>query len=266
MAGTAAYMAPEQARGRPVDKRAGIWSWGVVFYELVTGDRLFAAEDIPGTLARVLTHEPNLDKAPPQARKLLSRCLEKDPKKRLRDIADASDLLETTPPSPSPARRWPWALAGALLATALTASLAISLPQRKKNLKPLLRLEVDLGPDVWLGSTRGPDVILSPDGSRMMYVSKSKLFTRRLDQEHAVELAGTEGAFAPFFSPDSQWIGYFTLGKLSKISVEGTAPVLLAPGLQGIGGSWGDDGNIIAVLPTGFGTLSRIPSRTSSTS
>src|SRR5450631_3949753 len=92
--GTAAYMPPEQAKGKAVDKRADIWSFGVVFYELLTGERLFNGEDVSDTLAQVLTKEPDLAKVPPKARKLLSRCLEKDPKKRLRDIGEAAHLLD----------------------------------------------------------------------------------------------------------------------------------------------------------------------------
>ena len=92
--GTAAYMPPEQAKGKAVDKRADIWSFGVVFYELLTGERLFKGEDVSDTLAQVLTKEPDLSNVPPKARKLLSRCLEKDPKTRLRDIGESRFLLE----------------------------------------------------------------------------------------------------------------------------------------------------------------------------
>src|SRR5579862_6879681 len=92
--GTAAYMPPEQAKGKAVDKRADVWAFGVVFYELLTGERLFKGEDVSDTLAQVLTKEPDLDKLPPKARKLLGRCLEKDPKQRLSSVADAKLLLD----------------------------------------------------------------------------------------------------------------------------------------------------------------------------
>ena len=129
----------------------------------------------------------------------------------------------------------------------------------EQPLRPLVRLDVDLGPDVVLRSLAGADAILSPDGTRLVYVSQDRLFTRRLDQPNATELAGTQGAFAPFFSPDGQWVAFFTPGKLNKISVEGGAAVTLCDAPNGRSGSWGEDGNIIAALsPTA--SLSRIPS------
>ena len=123
-----------------------------------------------------------------------------------------------------------------------------------------MRLDVDLGPDVSLGSPRGTDTIVSPDGTRIVYVSQGRLFTRRLDLLNTTELAGTQGAFAPFFSPDGQWVAFFTPGKLQKISVEGGSAITLCnASAAGEGGSWGEDGNIIAALNT-TGGLSRIPS------
>ena len=124
---------------------------------------------------------------------------------------------------------------------------------------PLVRLDVDLGPDVSLGSPRGTDAILSPDGMRIVYVSQNRLFTRRLDQPNATELAGTQGAWAPFFSPDGQWVAFFTSSNLKKISVDGGSAITLCDAALGEGGSWGEDGNIIATLNTNGG-LSRIPS------
>jgi len=126
--------------------------------------------------------------------------------------------------------------------------------------RPLVRLEVDLGPDVSLGGTfAGADEILSPDGTRIVYVSQNRLFTRRLDQPNATELAGTQGAYPPFFSPDGQWVAFFTPGKLQKISVEGGSTITLCDASSGRGGSWGEDGNIIAALNF-TGGLPRIPS------
>jgi serine/threonine-protein kinase len=121
--GTAAYMAPEQAKGKRVDKRADIWSWGVVLYELLTGERLFESGDTADTLAQVLTKEPDLTRVPPQARRLLGRCLEKAPKQRLRDIGDAVALVDQGPIAPALAKaRTTWVLS-AIAALAL-ASLA----------------------------------------------------------------------------------------------------------------------------------------------
>jgi serine/threonine-protein kinase len=120
--GTAAYLAPEQAKGKSVDKRADIWAFGVVLYELLTGDRLFKGEDVADALAQVLTKEPQFDRVPAEARKLLRRCLEKDPKKRLRDIGDAEDLLESGAEARARARagaKLAWVVAAAGIAIAL---------------------------------------------------------------------------------------------------------------------------------------------------
>jgi serine/threonine-protein kinase len=123
-------------------------------------------------------------------------------------------------------------------------------------LQPLMRLDVDLGNDASTGPDRATDSILSPDGTRLVYVSHSKLFTRRLDQIEATELPGTEGAQAPFFSPDGQWVGFFARGTLKKVSIQKMQVIPLCDGSLANGGSWGEDGNIIA----GFNfRLARIP-------
>ena len=129
----------------------------------------------------------------------------------------------------------------------------------EQALRPLVRLDVDLGSDVSLASPAGADEIISPDGTRLVYVSQGRLFTRRLDQPTATELAGTQGAYEPFFSPDGQWVAFFSPGKLQKISVEGGSAITLCDAPVGRGGSWGEDGNIIAALNNNGG-LSRIPS------
>ena len=126
------------------------------------------------------------------------------------------------------------------------------------TLQPLLRLDVDLGNDASLNSDRGGDAILSPDGTRLVYISQSRLFTRPLDQPKASEMAGTAGASAPFFSPDGHWVAFFASGKLKKISVQGGPAIVLCNAPLSNGGSWGEDGNIIAALDS-FALL-RIPS------
>jgi serine/threonine-protein kinase len=251
--GTAAYMAPEQARGKTVDKRADIWAFGVVLYEMLTGRRMFDGETISDVLAGVLTREPDLTRVPTTAQRLLKSCLEKDPKRRLRDIGDAWRLLEDAPALAARSAT-PWKLAAAALA--LLSGLALWAPWRSavRTVEPLsMPVDLDLGPDVSFGSTTGPAVLLSPDGSRMVFVSRGadgvpRLFTRRLDQSQAVQLPGTEGAFAQFFSPDGQWVGFFAHGKLKKIHIDGGTPVSLcdAPGPRGA--AWGEDGNIVATL------------------
>jgi serine/threonine-protein kinase len=216
--GTAAYMSPEQARGKPVDKRADIWAFGVVLYELLTGERMFKGEDASEILAQVLAKPPDFARVPAKAQRLLRLCLEKDPKLRLRDIGDAKQLLEEPPQSESPTRRkLPWAVVAGALGMALIVLGALLWRATRPIDRPLVRLDVDLGREVSLGSYAGADAIISPGGTRLVYVSNNRLFTRRLDQAQAAELPGTEGAYAPFFSPDGHWIAFFVGGNLKKI-------------------------------------------------
>jgi serine/threonine-protein kinase len=251
--GTPSYMAPEQARGKPVDRRADIWAFGVVLYEMLSGRRLFEGETTSDTLASVLAKEPDWGRIPPQVRRLLESCLEKDPKRRLRDIADAWRLLENAPAPTVSRLRPPWAVAAVL---AFGLAIALWAPWRsavRTVEQASVRLDFDLGPDASLGSGTGPSVILSPDGSRLVFVSGGQgatrhLFTRRLDQAKATPMPGTDGAYAPFFSPDGQWVGFFAQGKLKKTRIDGGEPVSLFDAPAGRGASWGEDGNIIAAL------------------
>ena len=268
--GTAAYMSPEQASGQTVDRRADIWAFGVVLWELLTGKQLFEGTTVSHILAAVLTKELDFTQVPHKVRRLLRRCLEKDPKKRLRDVGDAMELVDVDAEaataartSSSQSRRGRWNGIAAAVMTLVAAGLGIVAYRatRPAELKPLVRLDVDLGADVSLGSAAGADTIISPDGSRLVYVSHAKLFTRKMDQPKAVELAGTEGASSPFFSPDGQWVAFVADGKLKKISVEGGASIALYDNVAGRfrGGTWGEDGNIIASM-SNRGGLSRMPS------
>jgi serine/threonine-protein kinase len=264
--GTAAYMSPEQARGKAVDKRADIWGFGVVLYEMLTGQRLFQGESVSDTLAAVLTKEPDWNRVPPKVLPPLRRCLEKDPKRRLRDIGDVGLLLEDAP-VPAAKGSGLWKVAAGVLVLLLALAIALWEPWRgaaRPIEQPLVRLDLDLGPDVSLGSSTGPAVILSPDGTRLVFVSQGqdgtrRLFTRRLDPSKATRLERTEGAYAPFFSPDGQWVGFFAQGKLQKIRIDGGEPVSLCDAPAGRGASWGEDGNIIAALDIQQG-LSQVPS------
>jgi len=267
--GTAAYMSPEQARGEPVDKRTDIWAFGVIVYELLTGERLYKGKTATDVLAAVLTKDPDLSKVPPQVRKLLRRCLEKDPQSRLRDIGDAMALVEEeapaveVPPGASPAPSYAaWIAAAVLLLLAGAAGFgwwrAIQPVEH-----PLMRLDVDLGQDVSLALNYGVNTRISPDGTRLAYLASLgggpvKLYVRGLDQATATELPGTEGAYSPFFSSDSQWLGFTTGRKLYKISVGGSAPIPLADTSISTGSSWGEDGYI--VHPSVGNSMLRIPS------
>jgi Tol biopolymer transport system component len=273
--GTAAYMSPEQAKGKAVDKRTDIFAFGAMLYELLTGKQAFHGEDVGDILAAVVMKEPAFDALPanisPSIRVLLQRCLRKDRRQRTPDAAtiriEIEDAISSpkdvgaTQGGPVSANKPLWAVAAALAIIAVATSLGWWRATRpmEQALRPLVRLDVDLGSDVSLNSPAGTDVILSPDGTRMVYVSQERLFTRRLDQPNATELAGTPGAYAPFFSPDGQWVAFFTAGKLQKISVDGGSAITLCNASNSRGGSWGEDGNIIAALNTN-GVLSRIPS------
>jgi Tol biopolymer transport system component/tRNA A-37 threonylcarbamoyl transferase component Bud32 len=274
--GTAAYMSPEQARGKHVNKATDIFAFGAVLYELLTGKQAFHGDDVSDILAAVIRAEPDWSKLPadtPQSiRTLLRRCLKKDRHQRLQDATgiriEIEDVLsgaasETVGPAPIGRLAFPgqmaWMVAaGALAIVAVATSWALWRATRPVE-RALVRLDVDLGSDVSLGSIAGADEIISPDGTRMVYVSQGRLFTRRLDQPNTTELAGTQGAYEPFFSPDGQWVAFFTTGKLQKISVEGGSAITLCNATNPRGGSWGEDGNIIASL-SAAGGLSRIPS------
>ena len=254
--GTAAYMSPEQARGQAVDKRTDIWAFGVVVYEMTVGGRLFGGATIGDTLAAVLTKAPDVEAAPAELRRLLRRCLERDAKKRLRDIGDARMLLEDETPMATAASR-PVAWMAALAAVALAAGLGFGWWRAARPvLQPMLRFNEDLLFEL----TRSNHALaISPDGTRMAFVARdptgpiTRLYTRKLDQAKATAMAGTETADEPFFSPDGQWIGFYSQGdrKLKKIAVSGGAAVSICD-VQGLrGASWGADGNIVVAHGNG---------------
>jgi serine/threonine-protein kinase len=267
--GTAAYMSPEQARGRVVDKRADIWSFGVVLYEMLTGARAFGDEDVSMTLSKVLQRDPDFEVLPPSvpARvcQVLRVCLRKDPKQRAGDIRDVCLALDgafepatansTTPTSlesrtTGAVRALPWAIA-ALLLVALGIAAWAPWRSEKPVDRPLVRLDVDLGADAAFPATNasngGSSTAISPDGTRLVYISGTppRLLTRRLDQPKPTELPGTQGASRPFFSPDGHWVGFAVRGRVNRISVEGGAVIPLAS-LDGnfAGASWAEDGSI----------------------
>jgi Tol biopolymer transport system component len=244
--GTAAYMAPEQAKGKRVDKRADIWSWGVVLYELLTGRRMFRGDDAADTLAAVLKEVPDLEPVPAQVRKLLRRCLERDPKQRLRDIGEARFLLEgETPPQARgmPHRMLSWAVAPGGIAIAL--ALAFVHFREAPSQRPVLRYTI-APPE---NTTFLRNFAISPDG-RLVAIpavvnGKQHLWLRALDALQAQPMPGTDEATYPFWSPDSRYIGFFAQGKLKKIAATGGPAHSLCDALNGVGGSWNREDVIV---------------------
>ena len=260
--GTAAYMPPEQAKGRTADRRADIWAFGVVLYEMLTGRMMFSGETVSETMAQVLLKEPDWNTLPANTplglRDLLSRCLVKDPRNRMRDIGDARIAIEEIKARPeqgkqrSVAQRGLGWLAGvAMLGLLLGAAIVLWIrpPSHVGSPDPPLRLNADLGADVSLAVNSGAALALSPDGQLLAFIGsklgKTQLYVRRLSQLQATSLAGTDGAADPFFDPEGQWIGFFANGKLKKISVNGGGAITLCDAPAGRGGTWGEDGNII---------------------
>jgi hypothetical protein len=275
--GTAAYMSPEQASGKNADRRADIWGFGAVLYEMLSGKRAFAGESVSDTLASVLKLDPDWDALPAETpatiRRLIQRCLTKDRKQRLQAIGEAriaiDESLRGAPPEtaePLPARRSivPWAVGAAVAVLAAGVAGWGWWHATRPVDRPLVRLDVDLGVEVSLPPPGlGSSVIISPDGTRLVYVASvlggpPKLFTRKLDQPTVTELAGTEGATGPFFSTDQQWVGFSVGDRLSKISLEGGAVVPLGDLSFIVGASWGEDGNIIVGQAIKAG-MTRIP-------
>ena len=263
--GTAAYMSPEQARGRAVDKRTDIWAFGCVLYEMLTGQQAFRGEDTTEILASVVKSEPDWQmlpaNIPPNIHMLLLRCVQKDIKKRTRDAGDIVIELEQAPLAPirplaasSPmaaivSRRSLLAGLAALVIGGAAAGVAV---WRLKPVPaaPVRRLTMTLSRSQRLAGLDLTPMTFSRDGKRLAYVAtaggREQLYIRDMDSFEAKALNGTEGARSPFFSPDGQWVGFFTTDRLKKVSVSGGPPVTLSRVEDGgRGGSWGTDGNIV---------------------
>jgi predicted Ser/Thr protein kinase len=261
--GTAAYMSPEQARGKSVDKRADIWAFGVVLYEMVTGRRLFQGADLTETLASVVKDEPRLEQAPKSVRRLLRKCLEKDPKKRLRDIGDVWELLEDAPESaPAKARL---GMAGWIAAAVLVVIAAIALWAPWRHPQHGARIVTHFTTALPVGTGPIDAIAVSRDGSRIAFPGgpRREIYIRMMDQLETRLIPSTEGASFVSFSPDGQWICYIETARpsqLRKVSVAGGTSLVLTEAESRIGPpvpNWGDDGNI---LFSSKGLLLRVPS------
>jgi len=275
---TAAYMSPEQARGKTADKRSDIWSFGVILHEILTGTRPFQGESIVEILGSVLNKDPDLSKAPARAQRLLRWCLERDRKLRLQAIGDARRLLTEAAPmdavapgatSSSGLLKWaPWITAAAALAVAAF----LLLRPAPGNDRDVTRFTVSLPQGQALpGRLDSAPVAVSPDGRSIVFVSQSgsgttaqrALWVRAVDSFAVQKLDNTEGGRQPFWSPDSKDIAFFADGKLKRIPATGGVPLVVGPALQPGGGTWfqapGDPEGIILFGTSALGgTILRV--------
>src|SRR4029079_12377324 len=239
--GTAAYMSPEQAKGKSVDKRADIWAFGVVLFEMLTGHRPFAGEEVSDVLASVLAREPQLaaipDTVPAIVRQVLKACLQKDPKKRIHDMADVRLAMEgafetvrdAAVPLESP-RRLKWMIPAIAAALVVVGVLAAAAAWMLKPAEPrqIMRFAHRLGEESFSRSGR-PVLAISRDGRRLAYVAAAQLFLWNLDDSEARPIPGSgENPSSPFFSPDGEWVGFWSSDSaLKKIRRTGGTPVEL---------------------------------------
>jgi serine/threonine-protein kinase len=273
--GTAAYMAPEQARGRAIDRRADIWAFGIVLFEMLAGRRPFGGETVSETLAAIIKDPPALDALPAGLPRrltvLIRRTLEKDPRRRLRDIGEARLMLEEhatdipdVVPAAAPAvarstfsRVLPWSLT--FLATAAAAWFAMRPPATPADGPQPLKYTLPIGADS-LDRTALPAI--SPDGRRVVFVKDGNIWIRSLDQLEAREIAKASGAQHPFWSPDSRQVAYMTANTLWRVGIDGTPPIRITnfrfnKGGRTPGGVWRADGSIVfATSASGSGMFS----------
>ena len=277
-------MSPEQARGKPVDKRTDVWAFGCVLFEMLTGKRAFEGETVTDVLAAILTREPEWSALPEQTpagvRRILRRCLQRDARARLHDIADArldleeigasvatsatvrlpfEENLQASAPSPTVGRSdeanrgrgsknalsvfLPWALAAVFAAAAGALALRARAPQRAMVVQCQILLSSEE-----LMDGGGAAVVVSPDGTQLAFVTRgphARLYLRRLDRLVPVEVPESDGALSPFFSPDGRWIGFFSKGKLRKAPVSGGAPSTICDAPLPRGAAWTSDDTIV---------------------
>lgn len=265
--GTAAYMSPEQARGKRVDRRCDIWAFGCVLFEMLTGQPAFSGETVSDTLAGVIKEDPDWSRLPaglpPRLKELLHRCLQKDARRRLQVIGDARIELENSSsnlesgedaalqPLPPRAHRWQrvvlWSVAGLLGGGLLTAAVLFWIYGGGASPFPA-HLNITL-PSSQTLLNNGMDLAISRDGTQVAYVatdgkSAQQIWLRQLDDFTAKSVPGTEGGAAPFFSPDGQWLGFFAAHRLEKVSLAGGLPQVLCSASGDGSGTWAPDGFI----------------------
>jgi len=253
--GTAAYMSPEQAKGKTVDKRADIWAFGVVLYEMLAGRTAFAGESMTEVLGAVVLKDPDWTLLPPatpsRVRDLLRRCLEKDPKRRLRDIADAAYELNAVdgPAAPQPiaSTRRVWIVGGLclLLGAALASLVAVGLgSSTTEGGRPPQRFAVSGLSTLLFDPFQA--LTLRPDGGALAFRGRGvdgveRIYLRDFASLEVRALAGTEGGRMPFFSPDGEWIAFFSGNSLKRVPLGGGPAQTIAPAAGPAGGTWLDD-------------------------
>jgi serine/threonine-protein kinase len=254
--GTLHYMAPEQVEGRvaDIDSRTDIFAFGAVVYEMVTGKKAFEGSSQASVIAKILQQEPPHPMSPPSLDRLVKVCVAKDPDARwqsagdlcreLKWITDAGSKSESSAARPS-RRVLPW-VAAALMSAAVGVLVWM---WRPVTTQPVSRFTISLPPGQRLEALDQPAIAISPDGKNLVYVaadgsSPQQLFLRPLDSLEPRAIAGTEGAFSPFFSPDGQWIGFFAAGKLKKVAVAGGSVATLADADTRGGASWSSKGTL----------------------
>jgi serine/threonine-protein kinase len=263
--GTAAYMPPEQAKGKAVDKRADIWAFGVVLYEMLTGRQLFTGETVSETLASVLKSEPEWKRLPPnlhpRIRFLLERCLEKEAKNRYHEIADVrvdiqkvladpSGVFVQAVPTAEPRKKLRVGLswvAGALVLGLIIAGVVVW-KMKPTESRQVMRFDYELPEGQQFSGLILSALAVSPDGRQFVYSTTKGLYIRSVDELTAKLIAGTEGTTSqPFFSPDGKSVGYFSGNdrQLKKIAISGGAPVTLCMVPQLVGAWWSADNTIV---------------------
>jgi serine/threonine protein kinase len=266
--GTAAYMPPEQARGKAVDKRADIWAFGCVLYEMLTGQAAFQGEDVTEILASVVKGGANLDLLPanlhPRVREVITRCLQKDLKRRYHDIADTRYEIEQALADPrgllvQPAMAaeprmklrtaLPWLAAAIVLGSIVTGVAVWKLrPTPKPEPRPVTRFEHYPTEDQQLINSSSLILAVSPDGRHFAYITRKGLCLRSMDDLDVRLIAGAaENPINPFFSPDGQWVAYWSGAntKLKKVAISGGTPVVLCDAESCLGASWDSDNTIV---------------------
>ena len=274
--GTAPYMSPEQTRGEEVDRRADVWAFGCVLYEMLTGRLAFDGGSRSDIVVAILEREPDWSllpaSTPLSVRRLLRRCLQKDRQRRFRDIGDArlelEDAIAGERPSDAPGsviaapvtrRRPTWLRSAALVGIGLVggglAAMAWLQTTRRVTAADEVRFSMTLPDEERLAETELGGLAMRPDGRAVVYVSTrgatTQLVLRTLDGAAARPLQGTLGAVSPFFSPDGNWVGFFADGKLKKVQLSGGTPTAICDAPDGLGGSWSPSNTIVFAAATG---------------